>query len=300
MKLYRFKTTKASYFFPDVNSKNEFVYSLYGNYGGLAVKLYWWLFRHSFFVRYLSKIDSSVVEDYQQLQNLLGSDSVFGINFGTRSPDQKKSILGVDACGKRFFAKLSTKENAQKLSCNEIHVYKKLADSGLVPALIDYKITDDYVFLKTECVEGDHIHGQVSEDRILQMLLRLSAYHYANELNCDGLKTCFSHGDFCLWNMLERDGGIKIVDWEMADERPLGYDLFTYVFQTSFLLKKEEAFDLVMQKNKKLIESYFSSVGIENWEPYFRSFVQEKVEEFSRKQDSYMLRRYNEALNARI
>jgi len=300
MIFYRFKTRTTSYFFPRLVKENRFVYSLYGSYCGLVGKLYWWLFRHCSLVRGFSKVDSSVVEDYQLLQNLLGSDSVFGINYGTPSPDQKKSILGVDARGKRFFAKLASKENAKKLSSNEIFVYQKLAGSGLVPALFDSKVTDEYVFLKTECVEGDHIHGQVAEESVLKILLQLSSCHYASGSNQDDLRTCFSHGDFCPWNMLECDGVLKIIDWEMAGERHLGHDLFTYIFQTSFLLKKEESLENVMQKNRTLIDSYFESAGVNDWEPYLKDFALLKIEEFTRKQNSYMLARYKEVLDAKF
>jgi len=300
MPLYRFKTKTTSYFFPKLTKKSRFIYSLYGNYGSVVAKLYWWLFLHCSLVRYLNRVESSSVQDFELLQSLLGADSVFGINFGTPSPDQKKSILGYDEAGRHFFAKLSQKENAKKLSFNEIFVYQKLADSGLVPKLFDYKVTDDYVFLKTECVEGCHIHGQVSNDQILQILETLRAYHYDESLKPDGLKTCFSHGDFCPWNMLENDGRLKIIDWEMAGERPLGDDLFKYIFQTAFLIRREESFEYVMQKNKKLIDSYFESADVDDWMPYFNNFVLLKIEEFTSKQDAYLLARYKEALNAKF
>lgn len=300
MTLYRFKTRTTSYFFPKLTKKSRFIYSLYGNYGSVVAKLYWWLFLHCSLVRYLYRVESSSVQDFELLQSLLGTDSIFGINFGTPSSDQKKSILGYDGAGRHFFAKLSQKENAKKLSSNEIFVYQKLADSGLVPKLFDCKITDDYVFLKTECVEGNHIHEQVSNDEILKILETLRAYHYDETLKLNGLKTCFSHGDFCPWNMLESEGRLKIIDWEMAGERSLGHDLFTYIFQTSFLIRREESFEKVMQENRTLIDSYFESADVDGWVPYFKDFALLKVDEFTRKQDSYMLARYKEALNAKF
>lgn len=300
MIFYRFKTKTTSYFFPKLTKKSRFIYSLYGNYGGVVAKLYWWLFLHCSLVRYLNRVESSSVQDVELLQTLLEADSVFGINYGTPSPDQKKSILGYDEAGRHFFAKLSQKDNARKLSSNEIFVYQKLADSGLVPKLFDYKVTDDYVFLKTECVEGCHIHGQVSNDQILQILETLRVYHYDECLKADGLKTCFSHGDFCPWNMLESESRLKIIDWEMAGERSLGHDLFTYVFQTAFLIRREESLENVMQKNRTLIDSYFESAGVNDWEPYLKDFALLKIEEFTRKQDSYMLARYKEVLDAKF
>ena len=300
MIFYKFKTYTTSYFFPKLTKKSWFIYSLYGNYGGVVAKLYWWLFLHCSLVRYLNRVESSSVQDFELLQSLLGSDSVFGINYGTPSPDQKKSILGYGGAGQHFFAKLAQKENAKKLSSNEIFVYQKLASSGLVPKLFDCKITDDYVFLKTECVDGNHLHGQISNDEILKILETLRAYHYAENLKLDGLKTCFSHGDFCPWNMLESDGRLKVIDWEMAGERSLGHDLFTYIFQTAFLIRREKSFENVMQENRELIDSYFISAGINDWEPYFKDFALLKIEEFTRKQDAYMLARYKEVLDAKF
>ena len=169
-----------------------------------------------------------------------------------------------------------------------------------MPKLFDYKVTDDYVFLKTECVEGNHIHEKVSNDEILKILETLRAYRYDETLKSDGLKTCFSHGDFCPWNMLESEGRLKIIDWEMAGERALGHDLFTYVFQTAFLIRREESLENVMQKNRTLIDSYFESAGVNDWMPYFKNFVLLKIEEFTSKQDAYLLARYKEALNAKF
>lgn len=298
MIFYRFKTKTTSYFFPKQTRKSRFIYSLYGNYGGVVAKLYWWLFLHCSLVRFLNRVESSSVQDFELLQTLLGAESVFGINYGTPSPDQKKSILGYDEAGRHFFAKLSKKEGAKKLSSNEIFVFQKLADSGLVPKLFDCKITDDYVFLKTECVDGNHVHGQISNDEILQILETFRAYHYDDSLNANCLKTCFSHGDFCPWNMLECDGRLKVIDWEMAGERALGHDLFTYIFQTAFLIRCDASFEKIMQENRTLFDSYFESAGVNDWGPYLKKFALLKIEEFTRKQDAYMLARYKEVLNA--
>ena len=300
MILYRFKTKTTSYFFPKLTKNSRFIYSLYGNYGGVVAKLYWWLFLHCSLVRFLNRVESFSVQDFEFLQTLLGAETVFGINYGTPSPDQKKSILGYDWAGMHLFAKLSRKENAKKLSSNEIFVYQKLADSGLVPKLIDYKITDDYVFLMTECIEGNHVHEQFSNDDILQILETLRTYHYDESRKSDDLNTCFSHGDFCPWNMIECDGRLKIIDWEMAGERSLGHDLFTYIFQTAFLIRREKSFENIMRENRTLFDSYFESAGVNDWGPYFKDFALLKVDEFTRKQDSYMFARYKEALNAKF
>lgn len=300
MKLYRFKTRTTSYYFPKQTKESEFIYSLYGNYGSLVARIYWWLFRHCTLLRSWNKIETKEITDFQLIRELLGENSIFGINLGTPSPDQKKSILGYNPVEGRFFAKFACLDNAKKLCENEIYVYNTLSNSGLVPKILDSKKESNFVFLKTECIVGDHIHGQISNDSIIHILTKLCSYHFNKDSNENGLKTCFSHGDFCPWNMLKCNGELKIIDWEMADERSLGHDLFTYIFQTAFLIQRERSFTNILEKNRSLIDRYFEVNGISDWNPYFRDFAQIKVDEFIRKNDSYLTNRYSEALNANL
>lgn len=300
MKLYRFKTRTTSYFFPERTKKSKFIYSLYGNYGGVIAKIYWWLFNHCALLRSLNKVECEKIDDFQLIKELLGENPVFGVNLGTPSPDQKKSILGYNLKDGQFFAKFARLDNAKKLCENEIYVYKTLSSTELVPKILDFKVEPDFVYLKTEYVEGYHIHGQVSNDAVLEILAKLRTIHYKESSNECGLKTCFSHGDFCPWNMLECNGKLKIIDWEMANERPLGHDLFTFIFQTAFLIQKELSFADILEKNRSLIVSYFDANHINDWALYFKNFAQLKVDEFSQKNDSYLIDRYSEALNAKL
>ena len=90
---YKFKT-RSSYYFPRINSKGKFIYSLYGNYGSKATKLYWWLFRNLSLFRWLHITNSSNVENFDIIQSLIGDECVIGINIGTPGPEQKTSIFG--------------------------------------------------------------------------------------------------------------------------------------------------------------------------------------------------------------
>lgn len=291
MTLYHFKT-RTSCFFPELNRDTRFIFSLYGNYGGVHTRIYWWLFLHSSLFRSFFKVDSNKIEDYTTIQNLVGTESTFGINMGTKGLEQKRSILGIDKKGDRFFAKFSQKDKARQLSENEILIYKRLADTGLTPVLLDTKKTDDYTFLKCECITGNHVKDFVDEHIVLKVLNTLKSYHIDDDGNKESLKTCLAHNDFCLWNMLEQNGKIKLVDWEMAEEAPLGRDLFTYIFQVSFFVWNHMDVKTVYERHKSLIENYFNE-RVEKWKPYLMDFIEYKLNSFEGK-NSYATARFME------
>ena len=70
---------------------------------------------------------------------------------------------------------------------------------------------------------------------------------------------------------------ILVFDWEMAGMYTLGYDLFTYIFQTCFLLDSENQIKNIIVKNIKPIEYYFSHFNLKNWKPYLIAFAEHKV-----------------------
>lgn len=296
MTFYRFKTFKSTYYFPALTTQSRFIYSLYGNYGGKGARLVWWLFCHFAPLRWLWRVSGEVIPELPLLQSLIGEDAVYGVNMGTNGPDQKKSVLGYfvndnENDNHKFFAKLATKERAKSLSRNEIKVYQTLADTGLVPALYDFKDTEDYVFLKCECICGEHVHGDVDRSQVMKMLMLLKEKHYDQHSSIPGLMTCFSHMDFCPWNMILVNGKLHIIDWEMAAEMPLGFDLFTYLLQTSFLTDNSKSGLEVVEENREWIEEYFKG---EDWKPYLKAFVDYKVDFFSEGQNPLLLSRFNE------
>ena len=329
MVFFRFKTFKCTYYFPELTAENRFIYSLYGNYGGKGAHLVWWLFCHSAPLRWLWRVRGEEIEGLPLLQSLLGDDVVFGVNMGTKGPDQKTSVLGyyynvndnfnLNAnanhndnynhndnvnlnvndklnTDRRFFAKLATTERAKALTRNEIKVYQTLAGTGLVPELYDYKDTEEYVFLKCECISGEHVRGDVDKNQIMAMLKCLKAQHYdlcitSQENTTDGLKTCFAHMDFCPWNMIDVDGKLRIIDWEMAAEMPLGFDLFTYLLQTFFLTDNSKTGMEVIEQHREWIEEYFEG---EDWHQYLKAFIDYKVDFFSAGQNPLLLSRFTE------
>lgn len=275
MQLYQFKTFRTSYYFPPITKEMEYMYSLYAAYGGILSKVYWWLFKNCKIVRWLNRKDSSMeCFPFDKISNLEGKGSLMAFNLGTPGLEQKISILGYTReDGKKFFAKYSEKKAAMALTKNEIVIYKLLNNTGLTPILYDVKESEDFVWMKTSCVEGSHYPTMKLTHEIVDLALVLSHYHLPNVTsNETGLQTCLSHGDFCPWNILVNDDKIKLIDWEMAAERPLGYDIFKYVCQCSRLFHPEKEYSSAIEKNKVLIDHYFSKFGIKNWKEYYDYF----------------------------
>lgn len=276
MTLYSFKTFRTSYFFPRMTKELEYMYGLYPSYGGRLSRIYWWLFRRCSLVRALNACDGEKAGfPYTQIVALEGKGSLMAFNLGTPGPEQKISILGYDQREQQpFFAKYSEKPGAMAFTKNEAATLQMLKGTGLAPDLLEIIERDNCVWMRTSCVRGEHLKSTALTEDVVDLALSLSRYHLAaDDADPDGLKTCLSHGDFCPWNMLIEDGGLKLIDWEMAAERPLGYDIFKYVCQCARLFTPERKYEDVMADNEAMISRYFSSLCVEDWKPYAKHFL---------------------------
>lgn len=287
MSLYKFKTYRTSYYFPKPVKGGEFLFGLYHPYNRylmrrMLVKAYWWLFRHCELVRGKSKVVNPDAEfPYRKICSMCPDGSVLSFNMGTPSEEQKISILGLEKTGKHFFAKYSEKPKARKLSENEICVLTELKGKGISPELLDSKITDDFIFFRTSCVNGDNPQSQEINEEVWRLLKELSGLHLDTTADNNGLKTCLSHGDFTPWNMMVDNGNYNLIDWEMAAERPLGYDLFTFVLRQKLLMSDEPMKDVVTQ-NDNLFKSYFAWYGIEDYSAYLKWYAYNLKDKYER------------------
>lgn len=276
MKLYRYKTFRTSYYFPQMTENLRYMYGLYAAYGSRLSRAYWWLFRHCGVVRWLNGVNCEKLEfPYQKIVELEGKDSLMAFNLGTPGAEQKISILGFDTVNnEKFFAKYSEKVRSKELTRNEIRIYQMLEDSDLTPRLLGTNDTGEYVWMKASFVKGSHLETMQLTEDIVALAIQLSQYHIsADYAQKNGLKTCLSHGDFCPWNMLVDEGKIRLIDWEMAAERPLGYDIFKYVCQCSRLFDPQKPFDKVIAEHKDMIDSYFGKLNIKEWSAYYDDFI---------------------------
>lgn len=275
MNLYRFKTFRTKYYFPSIVKGQEFLYSLYSPYG-FGARVYWWLFRHFSIVRILNRVDSCNQDfPYNRIIGLMPKGCILSFNLGTPGDEQKISMLGLEMDGKRFFAKYSEKPDAMALSKHEIDVLTSLNENIITPELLDYKIEDGFCFFRTSYVEGKTLSDLCLNNEIVDLSVSISKIHIASSDNA--LLTGLSHGDFTPWNMLVKDGVYRMIDWEMANERPLGYDLFHFIYQVGRLFSPNELFIDRINTNKVYIERYFNAFDIDDWHSYYEDFIQRTI-----------------------
>lgn len=300
MKLYRFKTFTTSYYFPHLDSSLQYMYGLYSPYGGRLSKIYWWLFRHSSFVRSLTSVNEKDLEfPYSKIKVTDGNDTLMSFNMGSPGVEQKISILGYDkTLDIPFFAKFSQKPRAMALTRNEVLVYRLLDGTGLTPRLLKSVDTEDYVYLKAEYINGIRPKSRNISHEILHLCLPLASRHLTEQrTDANGLKMGLSHGDFCPWNVLVSNDQIRLIDWELAADRTLGYDLFTYICQVAILFEPEKQLLLAIDDNMRYVKEYFSSFGITDYKPYLKAFAMQKWEYEEGKGNTRLSEKYKELAN---
>ena len=299
MKYYRFSTFTTSYYFPEIDADTIFLYGLYSAYGNKLSRWYWRKFQQSRFVRSLTSVKADRLPfPYAEIRELCGKEAILSFNMGAPGEAQKISMLGyVPTTRQQFFAKFSQKPKAMRLSIHEIEVLTLLQDTRLVPQLYDSRIEDDLVYLQTEYVQGHRPYDTLLTDQVVDFLIKLSSVHYPNGGKSDktGLRTSLSHGDFCPWNMLvQPDGSLRMIDWEMTDERRVGYDMFTWLLNVAGLVTGKIPLFHIIENNRKHIMRYFNAMQIGDYTPYLRSFVEQQMVIQERNSKKHLIARYQE------
>ena len=281
MTLYKFHTFRTDYYFPAPVKGGAFLFGLYHPYNQsklrlLAIHIYWWLFKNCSTLRNNYRVLNPDNEfPCSIIMSLCPKDSIMSFNLGTPGNEQKISMLGLAPNGAHFFAKFSTLPDAMELSRNEIKILKKMHGKNIAPELLDYKNTSEYVYFRTTCVDGENPTTTSLNNDVLNLAIKINSINITN----GSLKTSLSHGDFTPWNIIVTNHGeYKLIDWEMADNREIGYDLFTYVLHVGTLLNPNEPFTVIINKNARLLNQYFSTFDIADWSPYLRAFALRRIE----------------------
>ncbi|MDB9131736.1 phosphotransferase [Parabacteroides distasonis] len=298
MKYYRFKTFRTSYYFPETDSRSRFLYGVYHPYGSLPVKLYWKLFTSCKWVRTLSVVDENQLDfPYRTIMDMCPANALVSFNLGTPGDEQKISMLGyIPGEDKSFFAKYSTKDKAKALSKNEIWVLRELEGRNLSPVLLDVKENDEEVFFVTSRVCGNAYSSFELSEEILDILISLGSVKLEDGIGNE-LAFGLSHGDFCPWNMLQDGTKIRLIDWEMAANRPLGYDLFLFIIHTHLVMGADEKRILALLKeNTNYITKYFNAFNISDYRPYLLSFLTARLKDEQDKAHQQMVKRYQQIL----
>lgn len=298
MKYYRFKTFRTSYYFPDIDVQSKFLYDIYHPYGSSLVKLYWRTFISFKWIRLLNVVDEKELDfPYSTIKRLCPPNAIVSFNLGTPGDEQKISMLGyIPENSKSFFAKYSVKEKAKALSRNEIYVLKQLGKRGLSPTLLSEYDNGNEVFFSTTRVCGKPYSTFNMNEHLLGVLVSLGKINKTkNPIN--GLITSLSHGDFCPWNMLQDGNEIKLIDWEMGANRPLGYDLYMFIIHSRLVMGADETEVLrALRNNANVIEKYFSAFGVTRPKNYLMAYLDIRLKEEQEKKHTQMSGRYKKIL----
>ncbi|GAB3041886.1 phosphotransferase [Spirosoma pulveris] len=298
MNYFHFDPFSKQYLFPEEYKKYPFLLSFYQPYTLLGW-LMWFLWRKFSVIRLFCRVKGlESILPFNIYCKYISANSIVAFNLGTPGTEQKTTILGIDKLtGEKFFIKYATRPLALSNVKKEALVLSHLTDLPFVPKLLASVSDPDYTLIKTNVFDGVKVTTQNIEDQLLSILSKLAKQGVSLPQDDYSLDTCFAHGDFCPWNMIVCEDKLFVYDWEMATYYPLGYDLFTYVFQTSFLLQPRISIESILEKNKGLLNLYFQDLEIDTWHPYLLSFAQIKLEAEIKKKNIKLITHYESLRN---
>lgn len=210
---------------------------------------------------------------YSKIMEMMPQGSVVSFNMGTPGEEQKISMLGIEANGNRFFSKYSEKIEAMVLSRHEIKMLESLKSQDIAPKLYDYCEDEGFVFFRTSCIEGRTLHNLRLNEGITDLAIRISQLSVMSKNVNEGLEMAFSHGDFTPWNILQNRNEYKIIDWEKAQYRTLGFDIFFFLYQIHKIFNHDKSLENVIEENECFITRYFNTFGIDDRNPYMKAFL---------------------------
>ena len=283
---------KPQYFFPKAFKKHEVFISFFKPYSSIG-KISWALFRHLSLYRLLfgkTNIEAFIPEN--AIRKIIGEEPLMAFNTGTPGPEQKITSLGWDK-NNYFFIKYAQTPLAIKNVVNEYKILHQLSGLDFVPQIEDFYQDDNQVLLKTDVLLGTRLGNSPLNQIILNCLFTIAEQTITSEnKTTSSLKFVFAHGDFCPWNMMQQNEHILLFDWEMGGNYPFGYDLFTFLFQTKFLLEPEKSIQSILYTNKDIIDQYFNHFEIYDWNNYFIAFSMVKISLEKKKGVKGMLSQY--------
>ena len=296
MKYFYIHPFKPQYFFPKGFKNHPLFLKFFIPYSLLG-KISWFLFSTMALYRTLfskSNIGCSIPE--ASIRSIVGITPLMAFNTGTKGPEQKITALGIDN-DFEFFIKYAQTVIAKENVTNEHFILKQISHLDFAPNVLAFYEDQNKVLLKTNVLKGERLSKTTLDQKIINQLITISS----QKIECikttqSSLKTCFAHGDFCPWNMMTNNHNILIYDWEMAGNYTLGYDLFTFIFQTNFLLEPKKTITNILKENVKLIEHYFSKFNILNWNDYLMAFTKDKITLETSKGTKGMITQYSKLL----
>ena len=276
MKYHYFHPLRPQYFFPQDFQKHKLFLSFfqpYSFYGAIS----WFLFVKFSFFRFFLKKNIDKYLPYDTILDTIGHPSLIAFNIGTVGPERKITGLGIHN-ESEFFIKFGTTKLAIANIINEYNILKLLSAYDYSPKILDFKNKKSHVLLKTNTFSGRRLKNLKVNSLILVNLIQLAKLELlASKKSNHSLKFTFAHGDYCPWNIIINDKNILLFDWEMGGHYPLGYDLFTFIFQTNFLLNPDMKIDYILSANKKFICEFFNFFNVKDWSDYLIAFAEIKI-----------------------
>ena len=291
MRYFFFNPFTKQYYFPEGYKNYPLFGSFYTSYT-IAGSLLWFFWRNfSFFNNLCLAKDTEKLLPITQIKAYVPASSILAFNLGTKGVEQKTTILGIDKTTKdEFFIKFAESSIARINVNNEGQVLQQLNHLNFVPKLQRHVNTSDYTLILTNTLKGKRLNWKPDQNELLTKLKLLANQSIKTNINyLSELETCFAHGDFCPWNMMDHNGKLMLFDWEMAANYPKGFDLFTHIFQTSFHLKPKKSISELLKENNALIKSYFNFFSIVKWQDYLRAFASIKLELETQKKDKSLM-----------
>ena len=297
MKYFFIHPFKPQYFFPKGFKKHKVFISFFKPYSSIG-KISWALFRNFAVYRILfRKTNIEVFIPENAIRKIIGAESLMTFNTGTPGPEQKITGLGWDK-NKYFFIKYAQTPLAIKNVVNEHQILHQLSGLDFVPQIQNFFQDKNQVLLKTDMLIGTRLGNFPLNEIILNCLYTFAEQSITSKNNyTTSVKTIFAHGDFCPWNMMEQNGKVLLFDWEMGGNYPIGYDLFTFLFQTKFLLEPKKPIQAILLENKDIIDRYFDYFKVSAWTNYLVAFSRIKVDLEKKKGIKGMFSQYKNLLD---
>jgi hypothetical protein len=298
MKYFYIHPYKPQYFFPEGFESHKVFVSFFKPYS-LKGKISWFLFLKFSLYRFFFKkknIEEFIPEI--KIRKIINSESSIAFNSGTAGPEQKITGLGLQNNGRFFFLKYAQSSLGIKNVINEHYILKNLQGLDFVPKIQNFYKDDTQTLLKTDVLSGNRLGNIPLNETILNCLFILSEQSVKSQNKTkSNLKFIFAHGDFCPWNMMEKNKKILLFDWEMGGNYPVGYDFFTYIFQTNFLLNPNKSISEIMLENKNNMKLYFKYFNIYDWNNYLLEFILLKIDLETKKREHSKAVLYENLLN---
>ena len=237
--------------------------------------------------------------EVQQLLNVIAKCGFRGLVVNSGTPGIERSVTGLFSNKESWkFYKISTSVFSAQLLKNEIEFMQLFGALDFVPRVIQSGQLADHFWFISEFLEGEKVSPEIPADALFALLKKLNMLPVPAIKQKEGkpLLQCWSHGDFCSWNILLCGNTLRVVDWEKADIRCIGHDLFTFVIQQKLVLNSYTTLRETLNEYKYAFDNFFSDLAVSSWDLYLEDFLTERISMERKSMNSYLVERYENIL----